>query len=316
MRPIQHVLIPLALVAILLLGASCASPNVANIPDDEWVSLSTTARGLYEREDYRRAAAMYDRAVRRAYAIDNADAAAISTANWLKALEADGFVRMFTEKSAIILVSNEIHRINEALSNPDVSPKCRAELQIVAMKWLGNIDLQLDDTVPVSESMKARYVLSRAECLTIFEEKYTEALQILDAVPARKLKIWPLALQADYARVHGDILFARIIKEQDSQYLPEAISCFEKAFDLYKQAGGRTIYAVAALQNIRMAAHYGNLPEDAFKYSYLLARMMWANYGDVPLVKSTLKTAKDYAEKLNDPARLQQVDALEALMQK
>ena len=275
------------LAALLLgLGAGCAAPK-AQFTDAEWVSLSATGRGCYERGDYGRGAEAYGRAERRAQALDDADALAVAAVNRAVCLLAAG-----EAEPALAGVA-------AALADARVSPARRTELQVAGARAevaLGRFEAAQARLAPVLDSdpppaLRAQALLAQSAA-ELALEKPAQAGEILEkGLSAGKWAGLPPLLRAERAVRLGEIATAE-------KRPVDAAARQDEAASLWKQAGRLPEMARALAAGGRQAQTAGDLAGACDRF-YRAARSFWAQ-GLKPDAVRTLEEGVACAEQLGE----------------
>jgi hypothetical protein len=268
--------------------AGCSTP-APQFTDSEWISHSATGRGNYERGDTRRAADAYAKAARRARALDDADALAVTAVNRAVCLLAE-------DQAA------EAQRgVAEALADPRVSPSRRAELGILASR----IDLALDQPEQAKQSamdvlqmdvppaVKAQALLARSAAELALGETAQAAETLAKGLPAKAWKQLPAVFRADRAVQQADLAAANDSAKEAAAYQTAAA-------DLYRQADRLSEMAEALAAAGRQNRASGQLPA-ACDQLYRAARSLWAQ-GAEEEAAAVLAEGIACAEELQDKA--------------
>lgn len=278
------------LCAGIVLGslAGCSTP-APQFTDSEWISHSATGRANYERGDTRRAADAYAKAARRARALDDADALAVTAVNRA--------VCLLAEEQAV-----EAQRsVAEALADPRVSTARRAELGILASR----IDLALDQPEQAKQSardvlqmeltpaVKAQALLARSAAELALGETAQAADTLSKGLPAKAWKQLPAVFRADRAVRLADLAVANDSAQEAAAYQTTAA-------DLYRQADRLSEMAEALAAAGRQNRASGQLPA-ACDQLYRAARSLWAQ-GEEEEAMGVLAEGITCAEELQDPA--------------
>ncbi|NCA83137.1 MAG: hypothetical protein EOM72_10410 [Opitutae bacterium] len=273
---------------VLAVATGCAAPKVAQVADADWVSHSTTARGCYERGDFRRAADAYGRAEQRARALDDADALAISAINRAVCLHVEGEVE------------EALTGLDEALADPRISAPRRMELTVMgARAKLGLGDFEsakadvegvLKENPPVEWRAKALLILAGSE---LGEDHVAGATQALKQLPDKAWERLSPLLRAEYASWRAKIA------AQDMRAV-DAAGLWDESARFWKQAGRLTEMSMALSQAGWHARKAGNLAEACDRY-YRSARSLWAQ-GDPTEAARVLAAGVACAEELKDEA--------------
>ncbi len=277
----------MALLAVAL-AAGCAAPK-PQFTDADWVSHTTTGRGCYERGDYRRGGEAFERAQRRARALDDADALAISAVNRSVCLLAEGKAE---EARA---------GIDEALADPRTSPSRRAELQAAGAR----AELALGQPDEASKRAEAALQLrpapvTRAQALlaksaaALANNDPAQATQTLqEGLSAGGWRQLSAAIQAEHAARRAEIAAA----EKRSA---DAMGLQDEAARLWKNAGRLPEMGRALAEAGRQAKAADNLAEASDRF-WRAARSLWA-LGLQPEAVRVLEEGVACAEELKDEA--------------
>ena len=285
------------LVAGLALAlAGCATPR-PQFTDADWVSHSTTGRGCYERGDYRRGADAYQRAARRAWALDDADALAVSAVNRAVCLLAEG------------QADAALAGVDEALRDSRVSPGRRMELLVAGARAelaLARLDPArarageaLDLRPPPALQAQALLIQSAAQLAG--GDAAAAARILADGRSAGSWAKLPAAIRAEYAARRADIAMA-------AQKPGEAAALLDEAAAWWKQANRLPEMARALAEAGRQAQAAGDLP-GACDRLYRAARSLWGQRFQPEAVRA-LETGVACAEQLKDEARGRQMAEL------
>ena len=278
-------------VALIVgISAGCASPKVAQFTDADWVSYSSTARGCYERGDFRRAAEAYGRAEQRAVALDDANALAVSTVNRAVCLLAEE--GKAEEARAGVAV---------ALADVRVTKERRAELLAVGAR----AELALgrwDEAAGLSEAamkldppsvLKAQALLVQS-AVQLAKKDSVEAAKVLSGgMSSKEWAQLPGVLRAEVALRRAEIATAE-------KRFAEAMALQDEAAALWKTAGRLPEMARALAEAGRQAQLAGNLSGACNRF-YRASRSQWAQGLQSEAVR-TLEEGVVCAEELKDEA--------------
>ncbi len=274
---------------VVVAVAGCAAPKVAQFTDADWVSYSSTARGCYERGDFRRAAEAYGRAEQRAVALDDADALAVSTVNRAVCLLAEGKAEEARVGVAV------------ALSDVRVSKERRAELLAVGAR--AELALRrLDEADGLSEAvmkldppsvLKAQVLLVQS-AVQLAKKDSAEAAKVLsNGISPKEWDQLPETLRAEVAVRRAEIAAAE-------KRFVEAMGLQDEAAALWKTTGRLPEMARALAEAGRQAQLAGNLSGACDRF-YRASRSQWAQ-GLQPEAVRTLEEGVVCAEELKDEA--------------
>ncbi len=278
------------LCAGLVLGSltGCSTPT-PQFTDSEWISHTATGRGNFERGDYRRAADAYARAARRARAIDDADAVAVSAVNRAVCLLAEG-------KPA------EAQRgVAEALADARIAPSRRAELTIMASRIALVLDQPEEAKVfamnvlqmKLSPAVQAQALLAKSGAELAMGDLVQASATLSKGLSPKAWKQLPVAFQADLAGRQADLAVANELSKDAAAYQTTAA-------DLYRQADRLSEMAEALAAAGRLNRISGDLPV-ACDQLYRAARSLWAQ-GNEEEATRILVEGVACAEELNDVA--------------
>ncbi len=274
---------------VVMVAAGCAAPKVAQFTDADYVSYSSTARGSYERGDFRRAADAYGRAEQRAVAMDDADALAVSTVNRAVCFLAEGKAE---EARAGVAV---------ALADVRVTKGRRAELLAVGAKSelaLGH----LDEANGLSEAalklepatlLRAQVLLVQSAAQVAKNDSAAAAKTLSSGISSKEWAQLPEALRADVAVRRAEMA---VVENRWA----EAVVLQDDAAALWKRAGRLPEMARALAEAGRQAKAAGNLA-GACDRLYRASRSQWAQGLQTEAVR-TLEEGVVCAEELKDEA--------------
>ncbi len=272
----------------MIWAAGCASPK-AQFTDGDWVSHSTTGRGCYERGDFRRGADAYGRAQRRARALDDADALAVSAVNRAVCLLAEG-------KGEEALAA-----VDEALADARVSKERRAELLVAGSRAELARD-KPDEAIPRSDealklepgpALKAQALLAKSGAELAKGNAVAATKALSDGFSAKGWKSLPTSIRAEYAARRAEIAAAEKKPAKAMVFQDEAAS-------LWKEAGRLPEMAFALAEGGRQAEAADDWA-GACDRLWRAARSLWAQDLQPEAVR-TLKEGVSCAEKLKDEA--------------
>lgn len=274
---------------VLAATAGCASPKAAQFTDADWVSYSSTARGCYERGDYRRAADAYGRAEQRAVALDEADALAVSTVNRAVCLLADGKAE---EARAGVELALADERVSAVRRTELLAAGARAEL---ALGRLDEVHARSEAALAMDPStlVRAQVLLMQSAVQVAKKDPAAAAAVLSNGLSAKDWAGLPEALRAEEAARRAEIAAAE-------NHPAEAVKRQDEAAALWKKAGRLPEMAKALAEAGRQARAAGDLP-GACDRLYRASRSQWAQELRPEAVR-TLEEAVACAEELKDEA--------------
>ena len=274
---------------VLAAAAGCASPKAAQFTDADWVSYSATARGCYERGDYRRAADAYGRAEQRAVALDEADALAISAVNRAVCLLADGKAEEARAGVARALADG---RVTIVRRTELLAAGARAELALGHLDEANGLSAAALALEP-SNLLRAQVVLVQSGVQVAKKDPAAAATALSNGLSVKDWARLPEALRAEEAMRRAEIAVAE-------NRPAEAVKQQDAAAELWKKAGRLPEMAKALAEAGRQARAAGNLP-GACDRLYRASRSQWAQGLQAEAVR-TLEEGVACAEELKDEA--------------
>lgn len=274
---------------VVVLAAGCASPKAAQFTDADWVSFSATARGCFERGDYRRAADAYGRAVQRAVALDEADALAISTVNRTVCLLAEGKAGEAREGVALALADERVTKVRRTEL---LVAGARAELALGRLDEANGLSEAALALEP-SNLLRAQALLVQSAVQVAKKDPAAASAVLSNGLSSKDWAKLPETLRAEVAVRRAEIAVAE-------NHPAEAIKQQDEAAVLWKKAGRLPEMAKALAEAGRQARAAGNLP-GACDRLYRASRSQWAQ-GLQPEAVRTLEEGVACAEELKDEA--------------
>ena len=274
---------------VVVVAAGCAAPKVVQFSDADWVSHSTTARGCYERGDFRRAADAYGRAEQRAVALDDADALAVSTVNRAVCFLAEGRAE---EARAGVAVAMADVRVTKGRRAELLAAGARAELALGHLdeaNGLSEAALKLEP----STLLRAQVLLVQSAAQVAKKDSAAAAKTLSNGISSKEWAQLPETLRAEVAVRRAEMA---VVENRWA----EAVALQDEAAVLWKKAGRLPEMARALAEAGRQAKAAGNLAGACDRF-YRASRSQWAQGLQTEAVR-TLEEGVAGAEELKDEA--------------